>query len=488
MNFLRAIGKLKYFWLFLIFGLILFTYPIFLSGFDKLAGDYGDSRLVVYILEHYFYWFQNIEPHTQLWNIPIFHPLENTLAYSDVFLGVAILYIPLRFLIQDPFLVTQIIYIISCAINFLAFYLILKKVIKFKDLASACGAFVFAFSLTRSVQVNHLQLMLQFFSIFALYFMFKVNLENSKFTNYKYYITAGALLSLQFWTAIYFGYFTFLGLFLACIICLCFKNSREILITYFKNFYREIACGLVVFFILTLPLLIHYHMVGSSFNENEILALVAEIKDWICNFSYIDSPLLKTLRPENYDRILGCGVLTTVLAFIGISRLKKYRWQILLFIALVVVCFSIKDIYLFLTHIFIGLGALRMSSRIVFIVLPLIALGFGYLIETWKWNKFVLIGVILLFLAEQIPMNARFDLSKTEHYKRVSEYQIPDRCDSFYLYYQNKTDGKFNTDYELDAMWLGLLQGKRTYNGYSGFMPEAFVLKGLAPQCLLIAK
>lgn len=64
-------------------------------------------------------------------------------------------------------------------------------------------------------------------------------------------------------------------------------------------------------------------MVGSSFNENEILALVAEIKDWICNFSYIDSPLLKTLLPENYDRILGCGILTTVLAFIGISRLKN---------------------------------------------------------------------------------------------------------------------------------------------------------------------
>ena len=132
MKFLRTTNKIKYFLLFLIFGLGLFTYPMFLSGFDKLAGDYGDSRLVVYLLEHYFYWFQNVEPHTQLWNVPMLYPHANTLAYSDVFLGIAIFYVPLRFLINDPFLVTQIIYIMSCALNFVAFYLILNKIIDFQ--------------------------------------------------------------------------------------------------------------------------------------------------------------------------------------------------------------------------------------------------------------------------------------------------------------------------------------------------------------------
>lgn len=488
MKFLRTINKIKYFLLFLIFGLGLFTYPMFLSGFDKLAGDYGDSRLVVYLLEHYFYWFQNVEPHTQLWNVPMLYPHVNTLAYSDVFLGIAIFYVPLRFLINDPFLVTQIIYIISCALNFVAFYLILNKIIKFKDLASACGAFVFAFSLTRSVQVNHLQLMLQFFSIFALFFLFKVNLNNSKFMNYKYYIIAGVLLSLQFWTAIYFGYFTCLGLFLGCTICLCFKNSREILVNYFKNFYGEIIFGLIVFFILTLPLLIHYHMVGSSFDKETLIALLAEFPHWISSFSFVDFPIVHNFIPANSDKMLGCGILTTIFAFVGIYKLKNYRWQIFSFIALIVVCFSVKEIYLFLTHILVGLGALRMSSRVVFIVLPLIALGFGYLIETWKWNKLVLMGVILLFLAEQIPTNARFDLSKTEHYKRINGYQISGRCESFYFYYRNKTNGEFNTDYEIDAMWLGLLNGIRTYNGYSGYMPETFDLRGLDPQCLIIAK
>ena len=488
MNFLRSINKIKYFLLFLIFGLGLFTYPMVLSGFDKLAGDYGDSRLVVYLLEHYFYWFQNIEPHTQLWNIPMFYPLDNTLAYSDVFLGIAILYVPLRFLINDPFLVTQIIYIISCALNFVAFYLFLKKVINFKDLASACGAFIFAFSLTRSVQVNHLQLMLQFYSIFALFFLFKVNLNNSKFTNYKYFILCAIFMSLQFWTAIYFGYFTFFGLFIGCVICLCFKNTREKIFSFFKNFYKEIICGILLFFVLTLPLLIHYHMVGDSFANGTLLMLIAEFTHWICNFSIVDFPIVHSFLPENSDKILGCGILTTIFAFIGIYKLKNYRWQLFSFIALVVVCFSVKEIYLFLTHILVGLAALRMSSRVVFIVLPLIAIGLGYLIETWKWNKLVLISVILLFLSEQIPTNARFDLSKTEHYKRISGYQIPGRCSSFYFYYMNKTEGKFNVDYEIDAMWLGLLNGIRTYNGYSGYMPETFNLNGLDPQCLIIAK
>lgn len=489
MNFLRTINKVKYFLLFLILGLGLFTYPMLLSGFDKLAGDYGDSRFVVYILEHYFYWFQNITPHSQFWNLPAFYPLENTLAYSDVFLGIAIFYIPLRFFIDDPFFVTQLIYIISCALNFISFYLLLKNVIKFKDLTSACGAFIFAFSLTRSVQVNHLQLMLQFFSILALFFLFKANLNNSKFTNYTYFITCAILLSLQFWTAIYFGYFTFFGLFLGCAICLCFKNSREILITYFKTFYREIVCGLIIFFILTLPLLIHYHMVGTSFSEEMLTMLIAKFKYWICNLGFLDKIFLRfILIPSNFDLNLSCGILTTLLAFVGIYKLKSYRWQIFSFIVLIIICFSVKEIYLFLTHVLIGLGALRMSSRVVFIVLPFVAIGLGYLIETWKWNKLLLVGVILLFLMEQIPINTRFDLSKKEHYRRISEYQIPNACDSFYFYYKNKTNGKLNADYEIDAMWLGLLNGINTYNGYSGYMPETRNLNGLKPQCVIIAK
>lgn len=488
MNFLKGINKIKYFLLFLILGLILFTYPMFLSGFDKLAGDYGDSRLVVYILEHYFYWFQNIEPHTQLWNVPFFYPLENTLAYSDVFLGIAFLYVPLRFLINDPFLVSQIIYILSIALNFVAFYLILNKIVKLKDLASACGAFVFAFSLTRSIQVNHLQLMLQYFSIFALYFVLKVNLNNSRVKNYKYYVLAGLLLSLQFWTAIYFGYFTILAIVFSCIICFCFKNTRTSLISYFKNFYKEFFCGFFVFLILTLPLLIHYGMVGSSFDKGTLIMLLAEIPHWFSNLSYVDFPIVQSFIPSNLDKMLGCGIITTIISFVGISKLKNYRWQIFLFIGVIVVCFSVKEIYLILSHLILGLGAFRMSSRVVFVLLPLIALGFGYFIDNWKWNKIILFCVILLFLMEQIPSNSRFDLSKTEHYKRISNYTIPYQCDSFYFYYRNKTNGEFNVDYEIDAMWLSLLYGVKTYNGYSGYMPETLNLKGLAPQCLIIAK
>lgn len=488
MNKIKTLGKIKYFFIFLILGLVLFTYPMFLSGFDKLAGDYGDSRLVVYLLEHYFYWFQNIEPHTQLWNVPFFYPLENTLAYSDVFLGTALFYVPLRFLIKEPFLVTQIIYILSITLNFIAFYLILRNIIKFKDLASACGAFIFAFSLTRSVQVNHLQLMLQYFSIFSLYFIFKTNVNNSNFTNYKYYLLAGTLLSLQFWTAIYFGYFTLFGLFLCCLICLCFKNTNKILVSYLKTFYKEIFCGIVVFLILTLPLLIHYHKVGSSFDEGTLLMLLAEFPHWIGNLSYVDFPIVQSFIPSNLDKMLGCGIFTLILALIGINKLRAYRFQIFLFIILVVICFSVKEIYLLLTHVFVGLGALRMSSRIVFIVLPFISLGIAYLIETWNRNKVVLLSVILLMLIEQIPMNMRFDLSKNMHYKRINEYVIPEQCDSFYFYYRNKTGGEFNVDYEIDAMWLALLYWTKTYNGYSGYMPEKLDFSKLDSRCVIFAK
>ena len=68
---------------FLMLGISIFCYPMFLN-FDNLPGDYLDARYINYVLEHGFLWFNQAELHQNFWDMPIFYPNKNTLAFGDV--------------------------------------------------------------------------------------------------------------------------------------------------------------------------------------------------------------------------------------------------------------------------------------------------------------------------------------------------------------------------------------------------------------------
>ena len=73
-------------------GLLVFHRATLLSGFDVVQADVGDSRLVVFLLEHWhrvFAW--NAE-----WASPsMFYPVKGVLGYSDMLFGTGSAFIPL---------------------------------------------------------------------------------------------------------------------------------------------------------------------------------------------------------------------------------------------------------------------------------------------------------------------------------------------------------------------------------------------------------
>jgi len=74
-------------------GLLVFHRATLLSGFDIVQADIGDSRLVVFLLEHWnrvFAW-------NAAWASPsMFYPVEGVLGYSEMMFGTGVLYTVFR--------------------------------------------------------------------------------------------------------------------------------------------------------------------------------------------------------------------------------------------------------------------------------------------------------------------------------------------------------------------------------------------------------
>ncbi len=439
--------------LFLIFGIIIFFHP-FLFDFSKMPGDLGDARLISYLLEHGFLYFTGDSFHSNYFDIPFFYPDKNQLFYTDVLFGGTILYIPIRFFIKDIFSAVQIWLILVSILNFLSFFLVSKKVFKFSTLISSVVAFLFAFSLPRFNQICHLQLFLQFYSVFAFYFFITADKKIYRF------ILSAIFLFLQFVTTFYFGWFTVFGAVLAFFIMLFGKNTREILFNYLKENKNGLYAFLLTSLILLLPLGYKYLSLSKGFEFSD--SYLFSPFSMFLSHSFLDNKILYfNLKNYNQEKITGFGIFATLFVLFGLFSLKKYKFEISSFILFIVSFFLFWQLNYYIYLYFPGASAIRASSRVIFLLLPLFCFLVGIFLQNRK--KYFVIFLLILLL-EQIPVNNAFTWTKNEHYERIGRYKIPLSCNFFGI--NNK-----KVDVQLDAMYLSNKYKIPTINGYSGYFP-----------------
>lgn len=473
MNFIK---DKKYLFLFLLFGICIFAYPMFSSGFQKIPGDFGDTRFVCYNLEHYFLFLNRVEPHTFFWDMGIFYPMANNAAFSDMHIGLALIYIPVRFFIHNQFTVFQITFLFACILNFLSFYFLLNKCFKYNDLSSSIGGFIFAFSVTRYAQAVHLQLMGQFPMIFGLYFLCKMFTSEKMKDKYINAVLSAILFALQFWTAFYFSYFLLLILSISLLLILCFKNYRQ----NFFNIMRENIFLIILFFVisllLSLPLALKYHIaipvVNRNFNYIISIAFMPSFNNWFENPSFLDNFIFPFTKNSNLEMSLGCGILTMLCGFTGIFLYKRYRKLIFILITFLLLIFSVFPIFTLCYKLIPAFSSIRASGRVSLMILLFISLGIAEFIKNISHRKYILIFVLMLIFIEQIP-NVNFCMfTKIQNNQRIEQYHLNSNCKILLLDYTKKSNGKFDMNYETDAMWLALKYRLKTFNGYSGYIPQ----------------
>ena len=451
--------------IFLVSGLVLLAYPM-LGGL--LPGDLADTRFIHYILEHSRLWLHQTELHTSLWNMPFYYDYQNTLAFSDMMLGAMGLYIPLREFF-NPHTALKIWFLLVCILNYISMYYLLKKCFKFNALSSAVGAFLFAFSLPRSSQIEHFQLFTQFFMIISLCTFFSIDKNKSRKINNLFFFLTSLFFTVQLYTCFYFGWFMVYGGIIFLITALIFKETREKVFDFFRNFYPEIVIYSSFTIILLLPLIEHYLAVGAQFPYNMPDFRVLKLKYLISSKSIIDS-IIYSVPEVHGANMMGIGFITTIAVLTGLFGNKTYRKFLLLFSVVVLAFFMYEELNRLLFYYFPGANVIRAGSRVIFLLLPIYSYCLAYFLDKIKINA-VLIIITVLILAEQItPLY--YNWSAEEHNKRINSYTVPENCRVIYKDVSGAESFDEAIYMNVDMMWLGIKEKVYTVNGYSGYMPR----------------
>ncbi|HLK45968.1 MAG TPA: hypothetical protein VKT18_08255, partial [Acidimicrobiales bacterium] len=136
-------------------GELVFFRSQWLSGFDRVMGDPGAARFLVYVNEH---WYQALLGRAS-WRDPAFYfPLGDTLGRSDTLLLWQLVYAPARALGADPFLAFQVVLVALSAVGFVTFYLVVRTLWHPPVVLGVAGAALFAFSNALYANANHAQL------------------------------------------------------------------------------------------------------------------------------------------------------------------------------------------------------------------------------------------------------------------------------------------------------------------------------------------
>ncbi len=458
--------------LFLFVGLFILFCPQLLD-FSLLPGDLGDSRFVNYIFEHTYLFLTNDSFHNSFFNPPFFYPNLNVLSYSDIVLGLSLIYYPFRFFGINPETSLQITVIIASILNYLSFFLVSKKIFKFSNLTSGLISFLFAFSLSRHLSVWHIQLSSQFLSVFSFYFFVKGVKNKNKLD----FLISGAFLSLQFWTSYYLTWFFIFGVFLVCAIFLLNKNTYKIILDFIKINISGILIFSGSFLILSSNLIYHYFLVPKHSFEYTWRWAIKPLSFFVSN-SFLNSFFTPETSGLNIENTIGTGIFTTILFVLALIHNKKFKIQTNLFIIFLIFLFSSSPLSYPVYAFFIGGAAIRAMGRVIFILLPVFCVVLGQFLDNKKVSTILLISILIV--AEQIPSSYDYLYKKGETEERISKYSIPDDCSAFYIKGKNYLEVNSN----IDAMFLSNKLKKPTMNGYSGYIPYPDYAK-LPKNCII---
>jgi hypothetical protein len=484
-------------------GLWLAFSSMFLSGFARVTGNEGDPRLINYLLEHGYRWLTGDPAHRSFWNLPIFYPAQNTLAYSDILLSAGPFYWCWRLVGFQPDTAYQLWLVTICSLNYWTTDALLRNCLRLNPLASTLGAFLFAFASSRLSQISHSQLYTHFFTIVAIYALYRLfeapvgqvsNLPSGqvgrKSAPRAWIIVFGLAAVAQLWASFYLGWFLGLGLLLAGLWALFLRGPRQTLLGVIRAYPVELAFTLAVCGLLLAPLAIHYLEAAREVGQRSYESIEAGLptpRTW-CSMG-TGSWLYGWLRPfepshvvegARGEHLMGIGLITTAVAVVGLLRRRASVFPLLLLLAgcsVVALTTNLSpgvSCWRLVHSLVPGAAALRAITRIGLLLLLPASIGVALFVHHCK-RSWVAVAVVLLCILEQGRFMETYDKHAVRN--RVAALQERIRSDDTAFYYTpllGEPTTVPNWRWHLDAMQAGLESGVPTVNGYSGNLPPGW--------------
>jgi len=130
------------------------------TGFDRVMGNEGDTRLIVYLNEHWLHVLRG----SVAWRDPaIFYPVRGILGYSDTFFLWQPFYATFRILGAEPFLALQLTIVALSLLGFATFVALARTAFGCTRVVAMVGALVFTFASSLETHAGSPQLFGMYF-------------------------------------------------------------------------------------------------------------------------------------------------------------------------------------------------------------------------------------------------------------------------------------------------------------------------------------
>jgi hypothetical protein len=469
---------------------IVTTWPLTRDARGALPSDLGDPLLNTFLLA----WDADRILHglSGLWNAPIFFPLQDTLAFSEHLLGIAVFTAPLQWLTRNPVLVYNAAFLGSYVLAGSGMYFLARLLWKRRD-AAALGALAFAFAPHRAMHVSHLQVLLSGWMPICLWGLHAYFATGSRGA---LTVAAAAFIALGLSN----GYFLYLFALPVAVVVVaelarCVMSDPDRTIRSQARSLSELALAGVVVAVAVVPIATAYLRVRSTLGLHRSLGEIRDFSATMADYLRIPANLALwkgQLASGAAERSLFPGVFIVGLAVIGLAWLHRSsashatgdegRRRYLVIVYLVMcglgVWLTLGPLvlgpYRILLDVVPGFDGLRVPARYITVValaLAVLASGGAAWILQRLPRKAALIGTVLVSCGMVLdgytgPLQmARFDPTQSDR-RQVNAWlkadptggviELPisaEEPDAFTLSYQ------FNT----------LFHGHPIVNGYSGY-------------------
>ena len=377
-------------------------------------------------------------------------------------------------------------------LNFVSVYLLLRRCLRMGALPSSAGAFLFSFAAARINQIGHEQLLAHFFTIAALYSLHRIFVppEGQSLRRERMHLFAFFLcLVLQLYAGVYYGWFLGLALGIAAVISLAIPGARRPLLAALKRHWMLLPVAAAASAAMLYPFYSHYASAAAQVGFRGFDEVSSMLPRWISWFDmgpyswvYWRTAQWEVIRalPFEWEQRIGLGPVTFVVGVIGLFLERKrplVQVMAITLVALVLLSMSWPSggtAWKFIYNHVPAAKAIRTVCRIGLLALLPFSIGLAAVASriSLRGLRFALAGVVAVCVIEQGVTTPAFDkLVLREQLGKVAA-QIPADCDAFLL--SPEANSLPTWKYHLDSMWLQLITGVPTVNGYSGNQPAGW--------------
>lgn len=472
------------------------------NKFTTLYGDSYDAAIVVAILEHWINTFRGDSHWSQLY---YFYPYQNTLAQTDGYFIIGVIYAVIRLFGIDPFVSSELSNMVVRGIGFLSFYWMMRKVfhIRFGWAVFAAGLFIIANNLT--VHGTRVQLATLSFAPFVtvlLHEAYQALVNDDRKRCFAWGSAAGVALGSWALTCFYITWFFifFIVILALALLCVAEQAQRANLWRAVKQHIWVVVAVGVVAIVSMIPLLSVYlpkaaesgvRSYASAQHYAVTLPGILQLGETNILFGELYLKFLKVIAPsytwegEYYNTGIA-PIIFVLFCFAGWAIFRnrtrspsgQFVWAIYLASLVTWLC-VIKvgghSLWFFVYHLFPGAKALNVIGAYqIFLSFPIVVVVVIYLSKLVPRLPVSILLILGGLLVLEEMNRAYIALDRHAELAKVANLSAPpESCKVFYVSGWPKQESVIDNIYahNVSAMLIAEILKIPTINGFASFNP-----------------